>query len=105
MKLTLTYGSSFDFIITTTNENFTCERLRCTLQDAVEYAETFFNDETAIRAKDIVKIVICDHHTGEIVAECEPSPVCDETSSLNEDCNYNEDMGFDPYLGCYTDDC
>lgn len=23
----------------------------------------------------------------------------------NEDWGYNEDMGFDPYLGCYTDDC
>ena len=21
------------------------------------------------------------------------------------DWGYNEDMGFDPYLGCYTDDC
>ena len=21
------------------------------------------------------------------------------------DWDYNEDMGFDPYLGCYTDDC
>lgn len=23
----------------------------------------------------------------------------------DEDWGYNEDMGFDPYLGCYTDDC
>lgn len=22
-----------------------------------------------------------------------------------DDWDYNEDMGFDPYIGCYTDDC
>lgn len=29
----------------------------------------------------------------------------DEEEDLDEDWGYNEDMGFDPYLGCYTDDC
>ena len=31
----------------------------------------------------------------------------DEDLDNDEDCDwgYNEDMGFDPYLGCYTDDC
>lgn len=29
----------------------------------------------------------------------------DEEEEPDEDWDYNEDMGFDPYLGCYTDDC
>ena len=29
----------------------------------------------------------------------------EEDENPDEDWGYNEDMGFDPYLGCYTDDC
>jgi len=29
----------------------------------------------------------------------------EEDEDPDEDWGYNEDMGFDPYLGCYTDDC
>ena len=29
----------------------------------------------------------------------------DEDEPEDEDWGYNEDMGFDPYMGCYTDDC
>ena len=31
----------------------------------------------------------------------------EEDAEDYEDCDwgYNEDCGFDPYLGCYTDDC
>lgn len=29
----------------------------------------------------------------------------EEEEDFDEDWGYNEDMGFDPYLGCYTDDC
>lgn len=110
MKITLTYGSSFDLIITTLDNVFTCEMEHCTLQNAVNYAESLFNDETCIHARAIVKVMICDSNTGEICAECEPSPFCVEAEecqevSLDDDWDYNEDMGFDPYLGCYTDDC
>lgn len=105
MKLNLTYGSSFELIITTVYGDFTCQMRSCTLQNVINFCEMIFNNATPSECNLISKIIICDHHTGEIVAECEPSPVCEETSSPNEDCNYNEDMGFDPYLGCYTDDC
>lgn len=27
------------------------------------------------------------------------------TEEENEEPYFNEDMGFDPYMGCYTDDC
>lgn len=105
MKLTLTYGASFDLIITTIyGEDFTYEMNSCTLQDAVDYAEMIFGDETLLRSYAVSKVMICDAYTGEICAECEHDP-CKEVSSSDEDLNHNEDMGFDPYLGCYTDDC
>ena len=48
--------------------------------------------------------IVCDWDTGEIVATIKRE---------NEDFDYGEwdtaepddDCGFDPYLGCYTDDC
>lgn len=46
------------------------------------------------------EIYVVDMDTGEVVAlvneETNPPCACDY---------YNEDMGFDPYMGCYTDDC
>lgn len=39
-------------------------------------------------------------HTTDEIGEEE-----DFDEDLDEDWSYNEDMGFDPYLGCYTDDC
>lgn len=36
----------------------------------------------------------CEYYCGEDEPEDEP-----------EDWDYNEDMGFDPYTGGYTDDC
>lgn len=29
----------------------------------------------------------------------------DDDSDEGDDWDYNEDMGFDPYMGCYSDDC
>jgi len=105
MKLTLTYSASFELIIIPIyDENFTYEMKSCTLQDAVEYAEMIFNDETPLRGDAISKVMICDTETSEICAECEHDHV-EEASLPDEDWGYNEDMGFDPYLGCYTDDC
>ena len=50
---------------------------------------------------------------------CDDEPfVCPYNAQYSRDCeeycgedepydepDYNEDMGFDPYMGCYTDDC
>ena len=35
----------------------------------------------------------------------EPIITFEDEDSGSEDWGYNEDMGFDPYLGCYTDEC
>ena len=48
-------------------------------------------------------ICILDMETGEVIFDWQ-----DEHSSWDDDPDgwgYNDDMGFDPYLGCYTDDC
>ena len=39
--------------------------------------------------------------------DAEYSSTCDYYCSEPEpeDWGYDEDMGFDPYMGCYTDDC
>lgn len=42
-------------------------------------------------------ILVTDMDTGEIVCDLDLTP--------DPDWGYNEDMGFDPYMGCYTDDC
>lgn len=41
---------------------------------------------------------IVDGHTGEVLMTFEDEDPDPEPY-------YNEDMGFDPYMGCYTDDC
>jgi hypothetical protein len=29
----------------------------------------------------------------------------EDDEEVDCDWDYNEDMGYDPYMGCYTDDC
>ena len=87
----LTYGSSFDLIITTTCGNFTYEMRCCSLQDAVDYAEMVFDDETPIRCNTVSAIIICDANTGEICAECAHDP---SDAEPFENINYNLDELF-----------
>ena len=75
MKLNLTYGASFELIITTVHGNFTHEMRSCSLQDVVDYAEMIFDNETPLRSDAVFKVTICDTYTGEICAECEPDSV------------------------------
>lgn len=85
MKLNLTYGASFELIITTIDGNFTHEMKSCTLQDAVDYAEMIFDNETPLRGETVSKVTICDTYTGEICAECEHNPVKNDATFENED--------------------
>ena len=43
---------------------------------------------------------LSNQHEGSMIYEM--SPTLDDT---DEDWGFDEDCGFDPYLGCYTDDC
>jgi len=75
-----------------------------TLKDAVNAAEFIF--ETGYPTAEL--IVIWDANTGEVLAECSNEKVPEDDwneEDWEESWGFNEDMGFDPYLGCYTDDC
>jgi len=76
-----------------------------TLKEALEDAQQIIdNESSAFRSEDIETLFITDSNTGEILAECKP----EDSESYEEPCedwDYNEDMGFDPYMGCYSDDC
>ncbi len=91
MKLNLTYGSSFDLIITTIHGNFTCQMQSCHLQDAIDFCERIFNDVTQLRCHLISKIIVCDSYTGEICAECEQDDI--STDSEIDNPNYNPNWG------------
>lgn len=69
------------------------------LDDALAYAE----EEIDVRCQAIFA-TIWDSNTGEVYASCS----WDDESIPEEDYgdwDYNEDEGFDPYLGEYTWDC
>ena len=44
-------------------------------------------------------LAIVDMDTGEAVFDAV------DDAALDLDWGYNEDCGYDPYMGCYTDDC
>ena len=50
---------------------------------------------------------IWDSNTGEVYASCswDDESIPEEDYGAWDDWNYNEDEGFDPYLGEYTWDC
>ena len=86
MITTLTYGGSFELIITTIHGNFSHEIKHCSLQDAINYCEMIFDDATPIYSQAVSLILVCDTYTGEICAECRPDPVSDESPFDNPHC-------------------
>lgn len=67
-------------------------------------------DELVVPADEIERVLIVSETTGEIIAECLPDEDedCDldfDNPNYDPDWGYNEDFGFDPYIGCYFDDC
>lgn len=108
MKTTLTYSAPFTLIITAVNGDVvTLDAASQTLDSILEYVDMIFNDATPLfHGNGITLITVCDSTTGEIVAECRPDDELDfDNPNYDPDWGYNEDMGFDPYLGCYSDDC
>ena len=75
-----------------------------TLKDALNMAEFIFEH---LYRQTAERIVIWDSNTGEVLAECSPEVEAGPTEVSDDfyDWGYNEDEGFDPYMGCYTDDC
>ena len=102
MKVVLHYSTKTIALITTCYGTVYECNLRCQpLSDLVDWAQAIFEDMTEFRAELVAGINFIDAETGELLLECtrEAGP------TAVEDWDYNEDMGFDPYLGCYTDDC
>lgn len=82
------------------------------LNEVLDFVEHIFSNDTMFCGDYVEKVVVCDSNTGELIAECDPDKeINDDAESwptpeeIFEDWGYNEDAGFDPYLGCYTDDC
>jgi len=82
-----------------------------TLDKAIEFVRS-----TLENAPGMDEIVCCNAETGEVIFiarkhddDC-VEEIDDDPYDIEWDDHYyddwgNEDMGFDPYLGCYTDDC
>ena len=71
------------------------------INDALAYAE----NEIDVRLQAL-HASIWDTKTGELYVTCSADHVEeDEEEDCDPDWGYNEDMGFDPYMGCYSDDC
>lgn len=71
------------------------------LNEVLDYVEAIFNDNTMFHEECVNCIHVINSDTGELIAECEP----DKPIEDDNDWDYNEDMGFDPYEGGYTYDC
>lgn len=76
--------------------DFRNEAMPNNLRECVDFIEYKMEQDTTI-----TRGIICDWDTGEIVATIER----DNEDFADSDWNYSEDCGFDPYMGCYTDDC
>lgn len=61
--------------------------------------------ETLFAPEFVETVLVTDSNTGELIAECAPDPKISNEDDYDPDWGYNEDMGFDPYMGCYSDDC
>lgn len=74
--------------------------------DSTEFSTLFqksrdiINGMYGFHTEEIEAIYIIDVDTGEVLAECKP-----EVEDYGDWDNCDDDCGFDPYLGCYTDDC
>ena len=70
------------------------------INDALGYAE----EEIDVR-QQAVKATIIDFDNNNILAECTPSLFQLDNEDDGFDWNFNEDEGFDPYIGDFTNDC
>lgn len=106
MKTTIEYATFCEATVYEKNgDSWSYNYTFKTLKDALDWAD--FQIEARPISFEIEKIYITDEETGELLASCTPDDESEEIDNPNydPDWGYNEDMGFDPYLGCCTDDC
>ena len=101
MKVEITYATLCSAtVILKDDTSWTYNQPFKTLKEAIEWAEAQIEEH--LNFINISHIYITDDSTAEVLAECFPDE--DEPDDY-DDWGYNEDMGFDPYMGCYSDDC
>ena len=102
MKTTLYYSTFVTLSVSALGMTATVDMGCKPLNEVLDFIEHIFNDDTMFCGKYVQKVVATDTKTGELIAECVPEKAFEDAY---DDWAYNEDMGYDPYLGCYTDDC
>jgi hypothetical protein len=112
MKTTLHYSTFVTLNVSALGMTATIDMDCKPLNEVLDFVEHIFNNDTMFCGEYVQKVVVTDTNTGELIAECEPNKeINDDAESwptpeeIFDDWDYNEDMGFDPYLGCYSDDC
>ena len=75
------------------------------LNEVLDFVDSIYNGETLFAPEFVETVFVTDSKTGELIAECAPDPKVSNEDNYDPDWGYNEDMGFDPYMGCYSDDC
>lgn len=95
------YATSFVITFHSGDSEYEVENFG-SLDDALAYAE----EEIDVR-QQATFASIWNTYTGELAATCwwEDGDVPEEDYGAWDDWNYNEDEGFDPYMGEYTWDC
>lgn len=112
MKTTLHYSTSMTLYVYACGMTATVDMGCKPLDEILEFVEAIFNDKTFFHGESVDTVHVIDSNTGELIAECEPDKEVDNDAEswptpeeIFDDWGYNEDEGYDPYLGCYTDDC
>ena len=102
MKITLyNYARSFLVTFHTDGDAYDAPNYFSNINEALAYVEQEIDKEAKALTAHIM-----DAETGELYVTCSwDDDSIPEEDYYDYDWGYNEDMGFDPYLGCYTDDC
>ncbi len=104
MKTTLHYSTFMTLYVYVRGMTATVDMGCKPLNEVLDFVQDIFNDSTFFHSDAVEQVCVIDSKTGELIAECAPN---NEQFFENDDNDwgYNEDMGYDPYLGCYSDDC
>ncbi|MBQ3641725.1 hypothetical protein II906_07375 [bacterium] len=102
MKTTLHYSTFMTLCVHACGMTATVDMGCKSLEDVLDFVQHIFNDDTFFHGESVESVHVIDSETGELIAECVPEESVDD---VYDDWGYNEDIGYDPYLGCYTDDC
>ena len=101
MKTTLYYSEKMTLCVhalgMVANVDMGCKELR----EVLDYIQAIFDDKTMFLSDAVDVVHVVNSETGELIAECEPDhKSSDDWDSEPDDCDY--EMGYDPYLGCFT---